>query len=289
MNLFQTQASDEAPTNQNNTTAVSFGMVSMFEFDASSSNNGRTTTTKRPKLGFKRCSVEDFELLHRRIKMQSPSKSSCHRRRSATSSEKQSPTDLERLRRQIEATIEATDDILAGACHDNDMDDDDEQDVTSLPLAVRKKNKDGRWVASSFPGPETRKLGRPTTRSATRISQLHMSQLNLTTAKQSHQPQAEGMQNAVFPCASDAAPKRPTRKRSSDSLRATDDHKNKHHDTTTNHTITLHKAHWKSFVRPTKKQSLERLATASWRCDPTVSTGMQNATWDVSPCRNGQR
>ena len=257
---------------------VSFGSVATYVFDTTSNDS------TSPKRLSKRSSVEDFERLRR-----PPRQHRKGRKVAATTSQpdlnaRERSRKLLEVRQQIEATIDAADIAIRG-----------ESSSFSFQPTSRSPPHDGQFFNASFPGPSKPLLRRPRTRSMNRISQLHLSQLDLSTAnsrKQSatssaSQFNSESTQNAVFNFGrvspntapdTDTTPKRPTRKRSSDrlveariakSLIAPSD-------------ISFKNANWNMLTQTSNKRSRDCLDVKSFKqqdssAAPAIS--LQNATW----------
>ena len=227
---------------------VSFGSVATLEFDSRSDNSVETTL-----------SVDDFEryrLYHDqpRRKKKRNNGPVMYRNQVIDSHRVQF---LQQLQHQIEQMISTNDSIIKrreadgqDAVAPQNLTPSEAKEIAKAPLSLVD------WRAPR----------RPRTRSWTRLSQLHLSKLNLasnftslTTASPSNTPQMDAcdMKNAVFATprkAADEAPRRPSRKRSSECMREVRPVCEEFGPTTD---LNTQNATWKTSKIPTRKRSDE--------------------------------
>jgi len=262
---------------------VSFGGVTTYVFDTASSDLASP----------QRSSVEDFERLccqprpHR--------KGATHRGFDANNSQARlDPRNrsrlLKELRRQIEETID-TAGVMIGA----------ESSVCPPQPQSRVRHDVGQLFNASFPGPDKPLLRRPRARSMTRISELHLSQLNL---RATNSRKSTGVSMAISEVNServcrmhfsrsnttpgiDTAPTRPTRKRSTDKIAETCSAKGLGAPTR----INLQNATWKMMSQTSNKRGRDCRDVKSFACkDPSAApdVSLPNATWGM-PTRPNKR
>lgn len=270
-----------------NEARVSFGSVVVSTFDLGTAS---IDMTSRERIS-KRSSVEDFEKLRRQ---QRPfQKERKYRTVAAPTSQpyfgaNDRSRKLQEVRQQIEATMNAADMAIRGASFH-----------LSPPAGGTFTPLSGQLFNVSFPGPKRPLLRRPRTRSMTRISQLHLSQLNLnnamsrarrqTDSSSSNSCSSTNMQNATFTFGrvtpnttpdTDTAPKRPTRKRSSDRMTETCVAKGLN----PSQNIGLKNATWKMMAQTSNKRSRDCLDMKSFKdqgSGEVASNSLHNATWKM--------
>ena len=271
----------DGTTKRTRRSSISFGTVAMYKFDTTAKARRAVSVGSAVP---KRVSVEEFERFHRTpVKKSKTPLASTLRTYDESRSER-----LERLRRQIEATLDATDSFML---EEGETFSGSNQ-ASNRPLVLTKKNKDERWVASSsIMASGDASLGCPT-KSNARLSQLHLSRLNLTASANTtvaQPPNGTGTKNAVFPDMAaplshpDAAPKRPMRKRSRDCLVTEETHafhrKSAELGVDAPAAITLRNATWESHVRPGSKRSLDCLLQKTFAPLQPDAADTGNAVW----------